>query len=75
MHGICSECGQITNMEEYPYFYSLCSQCWRRFKRVRVSRRVGGAHPAVSPEAGGNHRCLGKGRGGRGVGVGRSARF
>lgn len=71
MHGICNECGRGTDTEQYPYLFSLCSECWRSFKGLRVSRRVGGAHPVLGSEADGNHRCFERGQGGRGVGVGK----
>jgi len=32
MLGACTDCDQITDTEQYPYFFSLCSECWEKYK-------------------------------------------
>ncbi len=32
MHGTCTDCNRITDTGEYPYFFSICAECWEGFR-------------------------------------------
>ncbi len=34
MHGTCTDCNRITDTGEYPYFFSICAECWERFRNA-----------------------------------------